>query len=409
MIHRLLLAAGLVVVTGCLPATRQRQADVAQRDVELTAAQQEARHLTDVVQLTFGRDFERAGEAYFSRDMRWIVFQAIPRGERNYQMYVARLVRVGGQPAGLVAVTRVSPPDSSNTCGWFTDNDRTLVFASTAGKHDPDEPAPGYQRQGRDYRWMFSPGMEIYVVPGWQARVAGAVEGAVNLALPEYRLTDNGDYDAECAASPDGRHIVFCSDRPSVLDPTYANLPAVTAATGATTRHRQLYVLDRTTGETTQLTATPGYNGGPFFSPDGRRLVYRSDRVGNNLLQVYVADVVRDRTGRIVGLRNERPVTSDGNVNWAPYFSPDGRWIYYASSKVSHANYEIFARRVAADRRQPADSAGQRGETRITFAPGPDVLPVTSPDGRFLMWSSRRGDDPSTQIYIARLRPPAAR
>jgi Tol biopolymer transport system component len=38
---------------------------------------------------------------------------------------------------------------------------------------------------------------------------------------------------------------------------------------------------------------------------------------------------------------------------------------------------------------------------RITYHPGPDILPVFSPDGRRLMWTCRRGDDPKTQIYIA--------
>src|ERR1700734_723032 len=42
--------------------------------------------LSQIVQLTEG--FDRAGEAYFSPDMKWIVFQAAPRGEQHYQMYL---------------------------------------------------------------------------------------------------------------------------------------------------------------------------------------------------------------------------------------------------------------------------------------------------------------------------------
>src|SRR5688572_12800660 len=34
--------------------------------------------LTDIRQLTAG--FDRAGEAYFSPDMQWIIFQAMPKG-----------------------------------------------------------------------------------------------------------------------------------------------------------------------------------------------------------------------------------------------------------------------------------------------------------------------------------------
>src|SRR3954471_20245329 len=45
--------------------------------------------LSDVTQLT--RGFDRAGEAYFSPKMDWIVFQATPHGQTNYQMYMAPL------------------------------------------------------------------------------------------------------------------------------------------------------------------------------------------------------------------------------------------------------------------------------------------------------------------------------
>src|SRR4051794_15427145 len=61
----------------------------------------ESAFLSGTVQLTHG--FERAGEAYFSPDMKWIVFQGVPVGEKNYQMYVARLKWEGRRMAGLEA------------------------------------------------------------------------------------------------------------------------------------------------------------------------------------------------------------------------------------------------------------------------------------------------------------------
>ncbi len=81
-----------------------------------------------------------------------------------------------------------------------------------------------------------------------------------------------------------------------------------------------------------RLTTAKGYDGGPFFSPDGSCLVYRSDRKGNDLLQVFVADLAFDAAGNIAGLRNERQLTDDANVNWGPYFHPDGRHVVYATS-----------------------------------------------------------------------------
>ena len=35
--------------------------------------------------------FEKAGEAYFSKDEKYIIFQAVPEGKTQYQMYVMNL------------------------------------------------------------------------------------------------------------------------------------------------------------------------------------------------------------------------------------------------------------------------------------------------------------------------------
>src|SRR5436190_17693819 len=63
--------------------------------------------LTHTMQLT--RGFERAGEAYFSPDMSWIIFQATPRGEKQYQMFVASLMYNVGPREPETARDKVSP------------------------------------------------------------------------------------------------------------------------------------------------------------------------------------------------------------------------------------------------------------------------------------------------------------
>ena len=45
--------------------------------------------------------------------------------------------------------------------------------------------------------------------------------------------------------------------------------------------------------------------------------------------------------------------------------------------------------------------------TRLTFAPGQDVLPVFSPDGKRVMWTSSRDGRSPTQLWIADFTPPA--
>ena len=46
--------------------------------------------------------------------------------------------------------------------------------------------------------------------------------------------------------------------------------------------------------------------------------------------------------------------------------------------------------------------------TRVTDHPAADVLPVFSPDGRRLMWTSKRTDDGTSQLWIADFSLPAS-
>jgi Tol biopolymer transport system component len=306
--------------------------------------------------------------------MDWIVFQATPAGETVYQMYVAPLKLEG--TVSLGKAIKISPSPSRNTCGFFSPDEKSLIFASTAGKEaattQAGASAPGYQRGSGTYKWEFPEQMEVFRADGWEA-AATSVSGGVNLA--RHALTDNSAYDAECAFSPDGEWIVFTSNR---------------------TGDCELFAMRANGSDVVQLTHAKGYDGGPFFSPDGKRMVYRSDRLGNDLLQIFTAEVVRDRAGRIVALSRERQLTRDANVNWGPYWHPDGRHIIYATSIHGHQNYELYLMR----------SDGSR-KMRITFNEGFDGLPAFSPDGKWLMWSSKRTADKTTQVFVARFTMPA--
>jgi Tol biopolymer transport system component len=141
-----------------------------------------------------------------------------------------------------------------------------------------------------------------------------------------------------------------------------------------------------------QLTHAPGcYNGGPFFSPDGKKVIFRSDRKKKDHLQLYVINA--DGTG-------EKALTDDENwVFWAPFWYKDGKHIIYTaadhSNPLMRPNYDLYWMNIETGKK-----------VRLTFAPGADVLPVFSPDGTKVMWTSNRDGRSPTQLYIADFVPP---
>jgi hypothetical protein len=362
----------------------------------------EAPLLTGHIQLTFPERFARAGEAYFSPDAEWIIFQAIPapKGDETppniYAMYVAQL-KHDAQVDAIVGIEEpilLSPSSSANTCGFFHPKDRgRVIFGSTLTLPADKTPA-GYQRGTSSYSWQFPAEMEVVsmIVPpifyGGKPKLTEDIDFGEGETEPTALWTRDG-YDAECAYSPNGRYIVHTEVDPTTSDP-------------------DLFVFDTTTKKSLPLIVAKGYDGGPFFSPDGSMICFRSDRQGNDLLQVYIAELAFADDGSITGVKKEKPVTNNEHVNWAPYWHPSGEFLIYTTSEQGHQNYEVYAIQppigLSADV-LPADLK----KRRITSSAGFDGLPVFSPSGASMMWTSQRGPKleheqrPSSQLWIARV------
>jgi Tol biopolymer transport system component len=319
---------------------------------------QESAHLKNIRQVT--KDFARAGEGYFSPDGNQIIFQAEERDAGNpfYQIFVMDLA--------TGKYRRVSPGIGRTTCSFFRPDGKKIIFASS---HLDPAPQKQYaaeyaqreeekrQHKRRRYQWDFDPYMDIF-----EANPDGS---------DLKRLTDTRGYDAEGSYSADGKHIVFCSNRDGNLE---------------------LYIMDADGKNVRQLTHAPGcYNGGPFFSPDGQRVIFRSDRKKKDHLQLYVIN--SDGTG-------ERALTDDLNwVFWAPYWYKDSKHIVFTAADHSNPavrpNYDIYWMNI---------DTGKK--VRITYAPGQDVLPVLNADGTKLLWTSTRDGRQPAQLYLADIIPP---
>ncbi len=313
----------------------------------------EAKYLANQRQVTFG--LPRAGEGYFSPKGDWIVYQAYPIGYPFYQIYVQKLDE---KTPRLLSTGR-----GRTTCAYFSPDGTKILFASshTDPKIDEtelkarEEAAKGGRRR---YLWDFDPNLDIYVVN---------FDGT-----GMKRLTDNPGYDAEGSYSSDGKQIVFTSSRDGDPD---------------------LYIMDADGSNVRQLTNTPGYDGGPFFSPDNKWVIFRSDRQKEHMLQLFAISVDG---------KTEVQLTNNlDQVNWCPYFHPSGKYLVWAGADYSNgpanAPFHLFTMELEWTEKSLKGGA----ITQITHSTAQDVLPVFSPDGKSLMWSSTRTPDGSSQLWIA--------
>jgi Tol biopolymer transport system component len=268
---------------------------------------------------------------------------------------------------------RISPGLGKTTCAFINPTTDDVLFAST--HHDPrskalqdEELAFRASGQERRYAWDYDREMEIYV--------RSAKTGALR------RMTTAAGYDAEASYSPDGRWIVFSSTR----DAYARELSAAERKQLETdpSYFAEIYLMraDGDGSDARRLTSVPGYDGGPFFSPDGQRIIWRRfDEAG------LIADVW---TMRLDG-SDPRQLTDFGAMSWAPYFHPSGEYVFFASNKLGFENFEVFL----------VDAAGRKEPVRVTYSDGFDGLPVPSPDGRLLAWTSSRGGGREGQIFLA--------
>jgi TolB protein len=317
----------------------------------------ESRYLSNIRQLTHG--FVKAGEGYFSPDGQAIIYQAIPQEYPFYQIYTQSLA--GGEPR------RVSTGRGKTTCSFFAPDGKSIIYASSHLDPDLDRTEDAGRKQAaadakpgaphRRYQWDFDPNMEIF---------AADVDGS-----HVRRLTFSKGYDAEDSYSPDGKQIVFCSDRGG---------------------NPNLYIMNADGSGVRQLTHEKGYNGGPFFSPNGKWVIYRSDRKHEGLLQIHVIDV--DGT-------HDTALTDNTGVNWAPYWHPTLPYLIWTAADYSDPkakpNFDLWLMKYSVK----DDHVVAGPLTRITDHPAADVLPVFSSDGKRLMWTSNRTDDHSSQLFIA--------
>lgn len=312
------------------------------------------KHLRNIKQLSFGGE---NAEAYFSADGKQLIFQATREGHGCDQIYT---MNVDGSN-----VKMISNGEGRTTCSYFFPGNKRILYSST---HLGDKQCPPRPDFSRGYVWAVYPTYDIFS--------AGA-DGS-----NPRQLTNTPGYDAETTITLDGKKLVFTSMRDGDLD---------------------IYTMDADGKNVRRVTNELGYDGGPFWSYDGKQIVYRAhhpktDKDKNEYSALLKDNLIRPTVLEIFVMNadgsNKRQVTSNGKANFGPYFFPDGKRIIFSSNldDARGRNFDLYQINV--------DGTGLE---RITFNETFDGFPMFSPDGKKLVFASNRNaaKQGDTNIFIA--------
>ncbi|MEL7237447.1 MAG: hypothetical protein AAGK78_01190 [Planctomycetota bacterium] len=338
--------------------------------------------LDPVRPLTVAADFRDASQPVLSPDMRWLAFTGVAAGQELPQVFVAEVVFEGDLPR-LGRFVAVTPADARSGTPTFSPDGQTLLLSSTTGgASDP------FQTDAPE-AFRFDAASELYRVDNWQFNVATALESAEPGQVPAVNLARIAfhpavGYDGEAVISPDGKFVAFSSDRD--------------APRRALDRRNllDLYVAPFDGGgEPVRLTTTQGFDGQPIWTIDGDTLVFVSDRGINGIARLYAMDVIRDANGNIVGGGEPRLLTEDRRAA-EPSLHPDGEFLVYVDRTDAATTGDTVLRQIRPN--------GKR-DFRLSFDPAADETPRFSQDGKLLLFSSRRTEDGSRQLFVARFKP----
>ena len=296
-------------------------------------------------------------EAYWSHDGRKIIFQSTRDGYPCDRLYV---MNADGSDPKLV-----STGTGRVTCGWFLPGDRRIIYASTHGDAPGCPEAPPFTPGV--YRWPVFQGYDLYVA---------ALDGSDSKPF----LPAKG-YDAEATISPNGKWIIFTSERGGDVDLWRADLDGKNPV---------------------RLTDGVGYDGGAVFSPDSRLIAWRTNYPKGDAATTKYRDLLKQHLVEPMDMdiwvmeadgSKKRQVTRLPGAAFAPIFSPDGSAIVFASNHHDRDGkgraFDLF--------KVNLDGTGLE---RITWAGSFNSFPHFSPDGKKLLWVSGREPRGSRQFDV---------
>ena len=316
--------------------------------------QKNEEHFKNLRQLTFSGE---NAEAYFSSDGKKLILQAHDGDSLCDQIFIMDIA------SGSTEM--VSTGNGVTTCSFFQyPDDDGIIYASTHLANSDCPPKPDYSM---GYIWKLYEGYDIF-----KASINGS---------SLQRLTDAPGYDAEATFSFDGQRIIYTSIESGDLE---------------------LWTMNPDGSGKQQLTNRLGYDGGAFYSYDGSTIVWRAFYPESKKDIVDYETLLSENAIRPMALQlwtmnsdgtNKQQVTDNGAANFGPFFFPNGNRIIFSSNMHDEKGRDFDLYAINTD---------GTGLERITYFDGFDGFPMFSLDGKYLVFASNRNQEKrgDTNIFI---------
>jgi len=296
-------------------------------------------HLANIKQITFGG---QNAEAYWAPDGKRLIFQSTRDNRECDQIYV---MNSDGSDVHMVSTGK-----GRTTCGYFLADNKHLLYAST---HEAGDACPPSADRSKGYVWAVYPSYDIYLATD---------DGKI-----QKKLTDAPGYDAEATVNWKTRKIIYTSMQSGDLD---------------------LWTMNSDGSSKHQITKSEGYDGGPVFSRDGKMIVWRANHPASPETEKKYRELLADNLTSPMKMelfvadadgKNVRQITNFGCASFAPTFTPDGKKILFSSNK-----HDCDGRKFELYMVNPDGS----GLEQVTDFGGFTSFPEFSPDGKKLVFAS---------------------